>query len=312
MKKSKPLQHIAWVGVDVGGTDLKCAVVDEKGRILQRFIRPTLADRNEEIILRNILQACSVARKWAAGKGLGIGGIGFGIPGILSKAGIVCRSPHFPAWIDYPIQRELSSRLPCPVVVDNDANMAALGEGWVGAAKQWKDYLLFTLGTGIGGGIVLDRKVFRGDSGFAGEFGHLVLNQGGYACACGGQGCLELYASATGLEKMSPFSPKKLYQLALRGDRKARKIFTCLGDSLGAGIASVVNILDVESVIVGGGLSGAWPVFSPALRRGIRRHIYPTTASRIRLARAKLGNDAGILGAAKAAWDESRRTKEEK
>lgn len=289
--------------MDIGGTDIKCAVVDTQGKILRRFQRPASSKKNESAILKNILQTYHEAKKWALSRRKKVQALGFGIPGIVSKAGIVYRSPHFPAWIDYPIRQELHSKIRLPIVVDNDANMAALGEGWLGVARSWNDYILFTLGTGIGGGIVIDRKVFRGDSGFAGEIGHMVLHKEGYACACGGQGCLELYASASGIEKMSPFSPKKLFQLALKGDKDSRKIFNHLGENLGAGIASIVNILDIERIIVGGGLSGAWKIFQASLRRGVQKHIYPTTAGKIRLVKAQLGNDAGILGSAKAAWN---------
>lgn len=302
MKQKINHQNVV-IGMDVGGTDIKCAVVNEQGKILRRFQRPAISKKSHDAILKNILQACTEAKSWALAHKKKVQALGFGIPGIVSKTGIVHRSPHFPAWIDYPIQKELHSKIHLPMIVDNDANMAALGEGWLGAARSWSDYIFFTLGTGIGGGIVINRKVFRGDSGFAGEIGHMVLHKDGFACACGGQGCLELYASASGLEKMSPFSPKKLFQLALEGDKNSQKIFKSLGENLGAGIASIVNILDIERIIIGGGLSGAWKIFLPSLRRGIRKHIYPITAGKIRLVKAQLGNDAGILGSAKAAWN---------
>lgn len=310
MENKISLQKGVVVGMDVGGTDIKCAVVDGRGKMLKRFQRPAVSKKNDSLILKNILQVAQLAKSWARAKKKEIHAMGFGIPGIVSKSGVVHRSPHFPAWVDYPIQSELSSKLSLPLIVDNDANMAALGEGWLGVAKSWENYILFTLGTGIGGGIVIQRQVFRGDSGFAGEVGHMVLHKDGFSCACGGQGCLELYASASGIEKISPFSPKKLYQLALSGDKNARKIFNRLGENLGAGIASIVNILDVERVIVGGGLSGAWNIFRLSLQRGVQKHIYPTTAGKIRLVKAKLGNDAGVLGAAKAAWDLSLKMEE--
>ncbi len=302
MKSKQTFQKKVAIGIDIGGTDIKSAVVSEKGEFLHALSIPTQSHKSSEVILKNILKSFLKQKKWAQSRKLQIMGVGLGIPGIVSLHGRVHRSPHFPAWIDYPIQKKLAEKISFPIVVDNDANMAALGEGWKGATQKSRNFVLLTLGTGIGGGIVIDRKIFRGDSGFAGEIGHLVLHKDGYACSCGGQGCLELYASASGLEKVSPFEAKKLYKLALRGNKKAKKIFDCLGENLGAGIASVVNILDIEHVVIGGGLSAAWKVFIPGLRRGVKKHIYPSTAQRISVMQARLGNNAGVVGAAKAAF----------
>lgn len=296
------LQKKVAIGMDIGGTDIKSAVVNEKGVLLHRFSIPTQSHKSSEIILKNILKSFAKQKKWAQEQNFHIVGVGLGIPGIVSLQGVVHRSPHFPAWVDYPVQKELAEKIAFPIVVDNDANMAALGEGWKGAGQKSKNFVMLTLGTGIGGGIVIDQKIFKGDSGFAGEIGHLVLHKDGYACTCGGQGCLELYASASGLEKVSPFEAKKLYKMALQGNKKAKKILDCLGENLGAGIASVVNILDIEQVLIGGGLSAAWKVMISGIRRGVQKHIYPSTAARIRVLKAKLGNQAGVVGAAKAAF----------
>ncbi len=296
------------VGVDVGGTDIKCALVDEEGKILRRFKRSSKSDQSQQVILKNIIQLSAQVQKWAALHHFTILGFGFGIPGIVSREGVVFRSPHFPAWVDYPVLQELSAALKMPVQVDNDANMAARGEAWLGAAQNLDNFVLLTLGTGIGGGIVIHREVFRGDSGFGGEIGHLILNKKGYFCACGGQGCLELYASATALQKMSPYQPKKLFEKARKGDKKSRKIFETLGENLGAGIASLVNVLDIENIFLGGGLLGAWEMFSKGISRGIQKHTYPTVAERIRVHKAKLGNDAGVMGAAKMVFERNEET----
>lgn len=306
MKSKKVLHRNVAIGIDVGGTDIKSAVVDEAGRILHASSQPAQSHQSSEVILRNILKAFEKERKWLQARKFHLLGVGVGIPGIVSLQGRVYRSPHFPAWVDYPILKELKKKIPFPVKVDNDANMAALGEGWKGAARKNRNYLLLTLGTGIGGGIVINRKLFRGDSGFAGEMGHLVLYKEGYVCPCGGQGCLELYASATGLQKVSPLEAKKLYKLARQGDKNAKKIFEALGENLGAGIASLLNILDIEHILVGGGLSAAWDFFVKALHRGVKRHCYPTLADRLRVRRAQLGNRAGVVGAARAVLEEAK------
>lgn len=290
------------IGIDIGGTNIKSAVVDETGRVLHESTLPTQSHRSADLILRNVLKSFVLQKTWALKKKRQVIGVGLGVPGIVTLQGLVNRSPHFPAWVDYPILKKLKEKISFPVLVDNDANMAALGEGWKGAAKKYPHYILLTLGTGIGGGIVIHRKIFRGDSGFAGEMGHLVLHKEGYPCACGGQGCLELYASACGLKKLSPFTAKTLYKKAMRGDKNAKNIFNFLGENLGVGIASIVNVLDIEHVLIGGGLSAAWKIFMKSLHHGIQKHIYPSTAQKIKVEKARLGNKAGVIGAARAAF----------
>lgn len=288
---------------DLGGTQLKTGVVTGSGRILHQAVFPSYSKEGREAVLRGVLAAVSENEGWCRAKKLKIIGAGFGIPGIIGQPeGIVHRSPHFPDWKDYPLRKILQRKLKLPFVLDNDANMAALGEAWRGAAKGCLSFVLLTLGTGIGGGIVIDGKLLHGDSGFAGELGHLVIEREGRRCHCGGRGCLEMYASATGIRYEISKSPETLYHLALRGNKAAKKIWENFGGALGTGVASLVNALDIETVILGGGLSGAWKMFIPAVRRAIARHTYPTTAKRIGLKRASLQNDAGLVGAARAAF----------
>jgi glucokinase len=308
-------RHSVAVTVDVGGTDLKSAVVDASGKILHRSTIPSESKQSKEKILEKILSAVSREEGWASQHRYRITGVGFGIPGIVSLQGIVHRSPHFPDWRDYPLRSLLKKSIPFSIVLDNDANMAALGEAWKGAGRKEKNFILLTLGTGIGGGIVIDGKLHRGDSGFAGELGHVVIERNGRRCHCGGRGCLEMYASATGIQeelqksRRTPFrkrgdliSPEDLYRHALRGNKTAKEIYRIFGEALGTGIASIVNALDIERMILGGGLSGAWRFFIESTRKAIARHTYPTTAKRIRIRRAALGNNAGLIGAARAVF----------
>jgi glucokinase len=300
--------------IDLGGTDLKSAVVDSSGKILHQQSTPSESKKNKKKILDNLISSISIEEQWAQAQGFRIQGVGLGIPGIVSyPEGIVHRSPHFPDLKDFPIKKLLQKKIHFPLVLDNDANMAALGEGWIGAAKGKKNYLLMTLGTGIGGGIVFDGKLLHGDSGFAGEVGHIVIEREGRRCNCGGRGCLEMYASATGiLYGLSPslrrrglgggLTAEHLYHLALQGNKTAQKIYKDFGKALGAGIASLVNVLDIELVMLGGGLSGAWKVFIDSTRQSIARHTYLTTAKKIILKRALLGNNAGLIGTARAVF----------
>jgi glucokinase len=314
------------LAVDLGGTHLKSGVVAPSGRILHQESVSSGSKEKKEKILQQILEAVSRQERWAKTRGYRALGIGFGIPGIVSfPQGVVFRSPQFPDWRDYPLREKLKHHLVLPFTLDNDANMAALGEGWIGSARRKKNFMLITLGTGIGGGIVLEGKLLHGDSGFAGELGHLVIEREGRACQCGGRGCLEMYASAVGLREewkersrkgkyfsasglrllassASSPTPEVLYRLARRGDRTAQRIYDCFGKALGAGIATAVNVLDIEFVILGGGLSGAWPEFIESTRSAIQAHLYSTTARRLRLVRARLGNDAGLVGAARSVF----------
>jgi glucokinase len=308
--KKRPLKRDVAIALDLGGTHLKSGLVEPSGRIVHQGSVPSGSKEKSEKILQRILESVSQEAKWAAAQGYAVRGIGFGIPGILSfPQGVVHRSPQFPHWKDYPLRKNLSRRLSLPFTLDNDANMAALGEGWRGSAKGKRSYLLLTLGTGIGGGIVIDGRVLRGDSGFGGELGHLVIEREGRPCQCGGRGCLEMYASSVGIrEEMREMgfkkfpTPEALYRLARQGDKTARRIYENFGKALGAGIASLVNVLDLEFVILGGGLSGAWQAFTASTRLALRKHIYSTTAQRIRLVRARLGNDAGLIGAARSVF----------
>ncbi len=295
-KKARPVA----IALDLGGTDLKSGVLSESGKILHQNTTPSESQRGKKKVLEKILSAISQEEIWAKEKGCLVKGVGLGIPGIISyPQGVVHRSPHFPDWKDLPLKSFLKKHLGLPFVLDNDANMATLGEAWKGAGKGCCNFILLTLGTGIGGGILLNQKIFRGDSGFAGECGHLVIDKEGLPCACGGRGCLEMYASASGIQD-GLHTPEQLFDLASRGNKKALRIYQKFGEALGTGIASLVNILDIELILLGGGLSGAWQIFIPSTRKAIQRHTYPTTAKKIQLKNAALGNDAGLMGAARA------------
>ncbi len=309
-QKSKKSSQTFAVAVDLGGTDLKTAVVDSIGKILHQKIVSSESKENKEKTVHRLIESIQIELDWAEKNQLKIKGLGLGIPGIVSpEKGIVYQSPHFPAWKNYPIHKKLKLKFSIPMILDNDANMAAIGEGWLGAAKKKKNFILLTLGTGIGGAIVIDRKIFHGDSGFAGEAGHLVIDRHGLQCNCGGKGCLEMSASATGifhqlnsLNQSTDLTPLELFRLAKKKDPLALKIFQNFGESLGIGIASIVNLLDIETIILGGGISEAFSCFSPFALESISKYLYSTTAKRLRLIQAMLGNKAGVIGAARAVF----------
>jgi len=268
-------------------------------------------------------------------------GAGFGIPGIIDlEAGVVRKSANLPGWNDYPVRSEIERRLGISIFLENDAKVAALGEKWLGAGRDVNDMAMITLGTGIGGCIVLNGKIFHGMNGMAGEFGHVTVEPEGVPCGCGNHGCAERYASATGIMRMAreaiesgdatelakaanseaEFGAQAVYQLAMQGDHAAQHIFHRFGSALGMMLADLVNILNLEMFVIGGGVSSAWDAFAPSMfaelrersliyaatapddageRHGASAQVVSETRRKTIITRALLGSDAGLYGAAR-------------
>lgn len=308
------------LSVDLGGTNLRVAAVNGEGGMVERLEEPSDARSGSAAILKKTAEALkAIAAKVEAGKGKVVG-VALGFPGIVDPVkGVVYRSPHFPDWKDLDILSYFKAELAWPVTVDNDANLAALGEAWKGAGKGLKNFLMMTLGTGVGGGLVIDGRVFRGDRGFAGEIGHICIETDGPPCACGSRGCLETFISATGIRRLAEISDqvegreqmlakagkplarttvKDLYDAALDGDIFANTLFKKMGNYLGVGVASLVNVLGVETVVVGGGVAEAWDFFIEPAKKELAQRTYEETARSVKLVRAALGNDAALVGGA--------------
>ena len=230
------------------------------------------------------------------------------MPGIIDiETGLVRASPNLPDWVDYPARAIIEQRLKTVVILENDANVAAFGEKWLGAAKDYSDVAMLTLGTGVGGGLVTGGTIWRGANGMAGEFGHITVEPDGHPCGCGNRGCLEQYASATAVVRMareaiannsqsglasaassnSEFSAKSIYNLAIQGDEEARRIYRYVGRCLGIVLSSLVNSLNLPIYVIGGGVSSAWEAFSPSIFEELRRRslVYAATAPNDALAR---------------------------
>jgi glucokinase len=321
------------IGIDLGGTNLRIAVVDSTGKILEKITVATESRRGSDLVIDEM---CAAARTLALKfQGSGeLAGIGIGIPGIIDmKTGTLRESPNLPGWRDYPVQNEIEHRLGTSVFLENDANAAALGENWLGAGNGVADMCMLTLGTGVGGGLVLGGRVLHGMTGMAGELGHIVVDPEGPACNCGGRGCLEQFASATAVKRMAheavsggkaselaraaledpEFSPKVVHQMALQGDPAARQIFQCVGQALGIAVAGLINIFNFPMYVIGGGVANSWDAFAPAMLETIQRHsyIYRVTAppplgadpavpgKHTIITPALLGDDAGLIGAAR-------------
>ena len=246
-----------------------------------------------------------------------LAGIGVGVPGFIRiKEGFITNSNNLPYLENYPVRDEIGRRLGAPVILENDANAAALGEKWMGAGRDVDDLVLLTLGTGIGGGIISGGRVIRGYVGMAGELGHITVVPSGNPCGCGNRGCLEKHASATAVTAMARLlqlgenlSSEDVYRIALRespeGD-KARRIWNIMGESLGVALATLVNAFNFPLYLLSGGMLPAWDCFAPAMLQTLeqRSFTYRATKAGTRIAQATLGNEAGLYGAAYLPWVE--------
>jgi glucokinase len=320
------------IGVDLGGTNLRIAAVHEDGTLLEKLSTGTQVGKGRDFVIGEMTDRIREVSAQLASTGALVG-IGIGVPGIIDmETGMLRESPNLPGWSDYPVRDEIEKRLGTQVILENDANAAALGEKWLGAARDYSSMCMFTLGTGVGGGLVLGGKIWHGMTGMAGELGHITVYPDGYPCPCGNRGCVEQYASATAVVRMAreaiegehadqlrraaegrdkEFNSRIVYQLAVQGDKAAQAIFKKVGEALGIVIAGAVNSLNVPMVVIGGGVSSAWEAFAPTMMEEIRRRsfVYAATApdpsgtesrkNTTIITRALLGSDAGLYGAAR-------------
>src|SRR5215469_12328031 len=302
------------IGVDLGGTNLRAAVMDRSGALLEKVAESHFSPGREELLTEMVGSISRLRSKYGSA---GLAGIGVGVPGfIVFREGIVRNSNNLAFIENFPIRDELERRLGTPVILENDANAAALGEKWMGAGKGVDDLVLLTLGTGIGGGIISAGRVVRGFLGMAGEVGHLVVVPNGNPCGCGSQGCVEKHASATAVTSMARLmhlgdnlASKDVFDLAFEegeAGAKAREIWRVVGESLGAALATLVNLLNFPLYLLGGGVLAAWDLFAPAMFRTIelRSATYRFSRATTRIERAQLGNAAGLYGAGYLPWVE--------
>ena len=288
------------IGVDLGGTNLRIAAVTDKGELLEKVTLGTKVSLGRDHVIDDMCDAIQgLSKKYQHTAALC--GMGIGVPGIIDlRTGMLRESPNLPGWADYPVRDEIERRLATRVILDNDANVAALGEKWLGAAKPVDDMAMLTLGTGVGGGLVLGGRIWHGMTGMAGEFGHITVEPEGVQCNCGNRGCVEQYASASAIVRMAresiatgvssglagaassdpEFSAKAVYNLAIQGDEEAKKILRRAGRALGIVVADLVNSLNLPMYVIGGGVSSAWDAFSPAMFEEMRRRsmVYAATA----------------------------------
>jgi glucokinase len=315
------------IGVDLGGTNMRIAAVEPAGRQLAAIRAATDLKRGRDEILSQICSGVhELARRFAPD--LRLIGIGVGVPGIIDlQSGTVHSAANLPGWENYPVRQELEKRLCVPVVLENDANCAAMGEQWLGAGQGVDDLCMITLGTGVGGGFVVQGKPWHGLMGMAGELGHMTVVPEGTPCGCGSRGCLEQYASATAITRMAVeavarneapalareaglnpnFDARSVYDCYQHGDAAAKAIFESAGSALGIALANLINALNLPLHVIGGGVARAWEAFSPAMFRELNRRSIVFRAGEFRKSRYKatmvvpsnLHGNAGVLGAAR-------------
>jgi glucokinase len=318
------------IGLDMGGTNIRCAAVSAGGKVRVLRRGPAHADATAARVAENIVQQVLALEDEARRRGMGAArAIGVAVPGPLNvHTGTVMAAPHVAAWHSFPLRARLEEALGCRVAVENDANAWALGEFWRGAARGHRNVVLLTLGTGVGGGLIVGGQLVHGRNGMAGELGHVAVDPAGVPCDCGTRGCLEAYASASGIRKLiecqlprdrrlpqhyldeeGNFSVRGLTRAAQRGDRVALRAFATAGHYLGIAIASFLNIFNPDLVVVGGGVAGALRFMRRTMRAQVRARAFAAMAADAPIVRAALGPSGGVVGAAYAALHPaSRRT----
>ena len=315
------------LGVDIGGTNIVVGTVAEDGsRVLGVLSEPTQSEEGADPIVARIGRMCRDSMAAALREGgvtaAQVAGVGVGAPGPLDRRrGIVIVTPNL-GWRDYPLRQKMSEALGgLPAQIDNDANCAVYGEWWVGAGRGSKYLIGLTIGTGIGGGIVLDGELYHGVSDAAGEFGHTTINSTGRRCKCGNYGCLEAYASGPqiaaraveGIEAgaetrlaqytggdLAKITAQTVYQAAAEGDEFAREVVRETAQFLGAGVANFVNIFNPDTVVVLGGVTAAGDRLFVPLREEVKRRAFKPAVERCRIVPGELPGTAGVVGAAAA------------
>ena len=300
---------------DLGGTHLRVALVDESGRIVEQLRQETPKGDSAELIVDALAGA---AERWHCDT-LPVVAASLVVPGAVdSDKAVVVQAPNLPSLVNFGLKAALEQRLGWPVFLENDANAAAVGEMWLGAARGCRDVVSVTLGTGVGGGVILNGKLWRGAHGSAGEIGHTTVDPfAGVRCKCGNTGCLELFASATAIvrmtrEELSSFpesslnegelSAESIYEAGRRGDHLALAVFKRFGMYLGIGLANLINLIDPQVIVITGGVVNGWDLFAEEMYRQVGERAFRATAQQVKIARAECGDNAGLLGAAGLAF----------
>ncbi len=309
-----------YAGIDIGASSVKYGLVDSMGRIIYRNQKPTHVEKGTKPLLHLVTNIAETLLLRAAEEELPISWLGVGTPGVVDtdRGMIIGVSPNIPGWVGTELGSHLKDHLNLPVFVDNDANAMALAELHFGAGKRFENILCVTVGTGIGGAVIINRKIWRGSNFSAGELGHIIVDYNGKECGCGNIGCLEQYCTAPAMLRLAAqhlkngmsetmnellsgkiefLNIKKLFAAAKKGDEMALSIIEESAKILGAGLSGVVNLLNPEAIIFGGGVIDGGAGYIEIVGAEIRRRSFKSATGNLRFIKAELGNDAGFIGA---------------
>ena len=293
------------IGIDLGGTNLKLALTDRNFRIKARRMISTAGFLKKEDLIEGIVISVNRIIDDNGLRKNQILGVGIGLPGpVDSKSGLVHFFPNIPGWKNVKLKTLLQRKLRLPVCIDNDANLMALAEHAIGAARGMQNALCVTLGTGVGAGLVCAGKLYRGSTYAAGEIGHVPLNEKGPKCNCGGIACLEAYIGNKRIAKAAKaafrkdISLEELSARAKKGDAKAIRIWQMVGRYLGLALSGAVNLLNLDAIVIGGGVANAGSSLLNEARAVVKKRAMSVQARHVKIVKARLGNDGGMLGAA--------------
>ncbi len=293
------------IGIDLGGTNLKIALFDRRFKFKSKEFLSTGEFSRPENLISGLVAAVLKIIQDNNFKKLDILGIGLGLPGPIDvEKGLVHFFPNIPGWRNVPLRRILEKKIGLPVFIDNDANLMCLAEYKLGAARGARNAVCLTLGTGVGGGLIIEGELFRGSSFAAGEIGHMPINEKGPACGCGGQACLESYIGnrrIAGIIKkvfQKDISLEEVSLLARKNNKKAVMVWEEVGTKLGLCLVGIVNLLNPDCIVIGGGVANAGRVLFDKIEETIISRAMVVQARKVKILKAKLGNDAGMLGAA--------------
>jgi glucokinase len=310
----------AFAGIDVGGTNIKFGLFHPDGKIIFKEQRPTMAEKGATPLMHHITNIAERLMMHASEDELEVPWLGVGSPGAIEfKTGrVLGQTPHIPGWEGMEIGENLRDRLNMPVWVDNDVNAMALAELKFGAAAGAKSAVCITVGTGVGGAVIIDGKVVRGHSNTAGEIGHMTINFDGPSCKCGKKGCVEAYCSSSAiltrtrkhLEKdftpvfheltggdLEKLNIKVITSAAKQDDYVAKEVLEETAEYLAIGLGNAANLVNPELMILGGGIVDGWPNFIKQVSLSIRKHAFASAVKELKITKAALGNDAGFIGA---------------
>jgi glucokinase len=325
--KERPAAKDLFLGIDLGGTKIIAGLVDRGGQIVARQHRETMAGEGQEAVLGRLIAATTQLLASQLLDRSRVTAIGVAAPGpIDARSGIVTAPPNLPGWLNVPLAELIQTELGLPTFLENDGNAAALGEHRFGAGRGTEHMIYVTASTGIGGGFILDGRLYRGATGAAAEIGHMTILPQGPRCGCGNRGCLEALASGTAIARearerasrgvctqivelsggdLGRITAELVAQAADQGDREASVILEEAMTYLGVGMANLVNLLNPQMIVIGGGLTKMGERLFDPVRRAIRRRAFPTAAATVQIHPSQLGDDVGLLGAATVALSET-------